>query len=187
MRAKLQFLVVGLAVTGLLVVVGSCTRPGGGGGGQITADFELDENLGEFEVQAGEPSENRGTGTFDLQGATVAAGTVSLTPEVVTVTAEEAGAGKMNVALQAGEPLVVTVRIADIDELETVCDDGEQYGPFEVTLDENNVPVSITPSEVDLSENTVDLINSGEISLCLRVVSPVSGTVTITRLTFILN
>jgi hypothetical protein len=99
------------------------------------------------------------------------------------VTPSGSGAGKGSVNLQESGILEITVWIASGDEVETVCDTGEEYGPFSVKL-EDNVPVSVDPSEVTLSQNTLDLLNSGSFSLCIEVISPVDGIVTISSLTF---
>ena len=167
MRTGLHILAVGLAIVAMPTVVGCQNNTGGGGGGSVTADFELGEGLDEFQMEAGEPSENRGTGTFDISGLTVKSGTVQLDPDAVTVTPADAGPEKAGVSMADGGAfnLTVTVWIAAVDELTTVCGGGEQYGPFEIALDGNYVPVSIEPSEVTLTQTTADLINAGEISI----------------------
>ena len=71
-----------------------------------------------------------------------------------------------------------------VDLVDTVCDVGEQYGPFEVVLDENLEPVSVSPSRDLLTRNTLNLINEGEFSLCIEVVSPVEGIVEIESFAF---
>jgi hypothetical protein len=73
----------------------------------------------------------------------------------------------------------VTVRIAEVDQLETVCESGEEYGPFEVTLDEANNPTAIDPDTIELSETTLALLEGGEFSICIEVTSPIDATVTI--------
>jgi hypothetical protein len=189
MLARSRVVAGGFAVVYLAVLSGCAgVVPAGGGSGaaQITADFDLSGGLGTFETQAGVPAETRGTGNFDIGGAEASSGSVEVDPSIITVT-PAAGPAKSNVAMQAGDPLIITVAIAPTDELDTVCDTGEQYGPFIVVLDENYVPVSIDPSSVTLTQNTLDLINVGEFSICLRVESPVDGTVTIESLRFTLR
>ena len=150
----------------------------------VPVAFDLGDSLGGFEVQAGVPTQNRGTGALGDNPFTIGSGTLALNADVITVTPTGTGGGKGQVNLQAGGTLVVTAWIASVDQLDVVCTDGEQYGPFEVQLDVNYVPVSVDPSSVTLSQNTIDLINVGEFSLCIEVVSPVDGTVTIDRLNF---
>ena len=53
----------------------------------------------------------------------------------------------------------------------------------DITLDEDYAPIAINPSSVTLTQTTVDLLNAGEFSLCIEVVSPVDGRVTIGSLT----
>ena len=190
MRTKLTPLLIALAI----VVVGTIAGcPGvvtstGGGSGQVTADFELGEGLRSFQVQAGQPAENFGRGTFDITGGAITSGTVALDPASVVVTPANAGPDKAQLTMQAGEELVITVWIDAPENVDTVCDGGgEQYGPFNVVLDEDYVPVSIDPDEVTLSEATVELINAGEFAICIRVVSPIDGTVEITALTFTIS
>jgi hypothetical protein len=187
MRTKLSPLLIVLAI----VVVGTsagCPRVvTTGGSGEVTADFELGEGLRSFQVQAGEPTENFGTGTFTIAGGEVTAGVLVLDPANVIVTPAAGGPDKSQPTMQAGEELVITVWIDAPENEGTVCDDGEQYGPFTVVLDENYVPVSVDPAEVTLSEATVALINAGEFSICIRVLSTITGTVEITALTFTLS
>ncbi len=187
MRSKSHLLVTGLAVFSL-VSLGSCTTgiPSGGTGGspQISGDFDLTQDgVGTFQVLAGEPVERPIRGSFSVENAVISSGSVALDPASITVT-PAAGPTKGTAAMQVGEPLIVTVKIAPEDEIGTVCDSGETYGPFTVVLDENFFPVSIDPSTVTLTQNTVDLVNLGVFSLCLIVESPVDGTVTIDTLTF---
>ena len=118
-----------------------------------------------------------GTITFDASG-TPGGGTVGLGTDGIQL----AGAGgKASVALQGGT-LVVTVWVAPIEQLDPVCEVGEQYGPYSITLNEDNVPTAIDPSTIELTDATLDLLAAGEFSICLEVISPIDGTVTIDRL-----
>ncbi len=146
--------------------------------------FELGAGLATFEVQAGQAVQNTGSGAFDLSGFSIGSGSIELDPTVITVTPSGTPTGKGSANLQAGGTLDITVWIASADEVATVCDTGEQYGPFSVALDANNVPISISPSTFNLTDSTLDLLNSGSFSLCIEVISPVDGTVTINSLTF---
>lgn len=150
----------------------------------IPVAFELGDSLGGFDVQAGEPTQNRGTGALGDNPFTIGRGTLTLDKDAITVTPAPTGGGKGGVNLQAGGSLIVTAWIASVDQLDVVCTDGEQYGPFTVELDENYVPVSVDPSSVTLTQNTIDLINVGEFSLCIEVESPIDGTVNIDTLNF---
>ena len=120
---------------------------------------------------------------FDTGGIPIGSGSIKLDPAVIGIT-ENTSDEKRATALQAGSVLEVTVWIDSVDAVATVCDTGEEYGPFTVELDENLVPQSITPSSVTLTTDTLDLLNSGTFSLCVEVVAPVDGTVTIDSFTF---
>lgn len=150
----------------------------------VPVAFELGNSLGGFEVVAGVPTQNRGTGGVGDAPITIGSGTLTLDPAAITITPAEGGPGKSGVNQQTVESLIVTAWIAPVADLATVCETGEEYGPFTVEVDENYVPQSVDPSSVALTQDTIDLINVGEFSLCLEVTSPVTGTVTIERLNF---
>lgn len=150
----------------------------------VPVAFELGSGLGGFEVEAGVAKQNRGTGALGDTPITIGSGTLTLDPAAITITPADGGPGKGGVNQQAGSTLIVTAWIAPVADLATVCETGEEYGAFTVEVDENYVPVSVDPSSVTLSQDTIDLINIGEFSLCLEVTSPVTGTVTIDRLNF---
>ncbi len=151
---------------------------------QFTVPISLGGN-GVFDVQAGEPKTVQiARDNFDTGGITLGSGSMQIAPEAITVTPAGGAAGKGTANWQAGGTLVITGWIGPIDDVDTVCDTGEQYGPYTVELDENYVPVSVVPSSITLSQTTLDLLNGGAFSLCIEVVSPVTGTVTIDTLTF---
>jgi len=154
---------------------------------QIPVEFSLAGGLGTFEVQAGVLKQNHGTGLLGDTQVNIGSGTLRIDPANITITPANGGGGKGTVNLQAGGTLVVSASIASADAVDTVCESGEKYGPFNVALDVNNQPVSVDPSSVTLSQNTIDLINGGEFSLCIEVTSPIDGTVTIAALSFSLG
>ncbi len=160
---------------------------GGGGGSPVAVPLDLSQSggLGTFEVQAGVPAANRGTGRFFLSDLTAGSGSLRLDPAAVTVTPN--GPQEDLSAVQSGASLVITVRVDAIERQNTVCSEGDPYGPFHVTLDANNVPVSVSPRSVALSESTIGLVNAASFSLCIRVESPIDATVEIARLNFNLN
>jgi hypothetical protein len=166
-------------VLALIALAGCPGAPGGGGGGggNVETSLILNEGLGTFDVEAGVPQRRTGTVTFSTAGGALQGGTLEITPSAITV---EPGGAKNAVLLQGGV-LTVTVWIAPLDAEETVCDTGEQYGPYAVTLDESNVPVAIDPSTVELTDTTLDLLTLGQFSICIEVVSPIDATVTIQR------
>lgn len=166
-------------ITPILVlglIAGCQPGGGGGGGGSVTVPIELTSGLGTFEAQAGQPERRTGSVTFSTSGGDPGAGSFAVDLEAIEVT--PTGGGKNAILFQGGE-LVVTAFIDSIDNLETVCETGERYGPYTITLDESNVPVSVDPATIELSETTLELFAAGEFSLCIEVVSPFDSTVTI--------
>jgi hypothetical protein len=141
-------------------------------------EVPLGSSLGEFELQADVPKQLSGTTAINTGGTTVANGTLQLDPSAITITPAESA--KVRQAQTAGtNTAVVTVRVASADAVSTVCDEGEQYGPFTIEFDDDYVVQSVTPSQVTLSQNTVDLLNAGQISLCIEAVMSIDGTISI--------
>lgn len=144
-------------------------------------EVPLGSSLGEFELEADVPKQLAGTTTVDTLGTTVVNGTLQIDPSAITISptqsakARQAQVGGTNTA-------EVTVRIASAAEVSTVCSDGELYGPFTIEFNDDYVIQSITPSQVTLSQNTVDLLNSGQISLCIEAVMTIDGTISIASL-----
>lgn len=174
----------GLALAlGLISIVAGCSPSAL----EQTVPFNLAPSLGSFRVVAGEPAENSGIALFDPSQFNLGHGRIALRPEDITFTPDPLGGGKGRVNFQAGSSLEVTAFVAAPEDLETVCVDGEEYGPFTVELDESFVPVSVSPSSFTLSSDTLALIEAGQISICLRVVAPVSGELVIERLSLTLG
>lgn len=117
---------------------------------------------------------------FDPGGINIGRGNMQINPSAVEFTPADAGNGKGLATYQTGDLILdVSARVAAASALETVCDEGESYGPYRVTLDEEFNVVSISPATISLTQTTIDLINGGDFALCLEVASPVAGTVTI--------
>ena len=183
MRKRVWLVTTVLASIAAWSLAGCMTSPGGGGkkSARVVVPFTLSEGLGEFEAQAGVPVENRGTGSFEVGGGTISRGTLAIDPSVITVTPapEKAIASPAETST-----LIITAWIASIEESDTVCGGGEEYGPFNVTLDADNVPIAVDPASIDLTDNTIELISGGEFSLCIRVESPIDATIRIVSLDF---
>lgn len=150
---------------------------------RIPVEFGLGGALGIFAVEAGVPTQNRGTGELGNSEIQPGSGSININPDNITVTPSNTSGGKGTVNFQGGT-LTITAWIAAVDAIDTVCETGEEYGPFSVELNEANQPVSVDPSSITLSQSTIDLINGGQFSLCIEVVSPIDGTVTIDALSF---
>ncbi len=117
---------------------------------------------------------------FDPSGINIGRGNMQINANAVEFAPADAGNGKGLAAFQTGNLVLdVTARVAASSALETVCDDGESYGPYRVTLNEEFFVVSVSPAAINLTQTTINLINGGDFALCLEVSSPVAGTVTI--------
>ena len=146
--------------------------------------FELTQGLGEFDVLANTPVDKSRLVTLDTGGSTLGSGSLQIDPSVITITPTASGGGKIQLNQQGTSQLIVTAWVGTVEELTTVFDAGDEYGPYTVTLDTNNVPVSVSPSSINLTDKTIGLLNGGQFSLGLRVLSPIDGMVTIGSLTF---
>ncbi len=153
-------------------------------------EFQLGEGLGVFAVAANTPTRQSRLVTLDTGGITLGSGSLEIVPSEISIVVTEGGGGKLQVRLHEAS-LTVTAWVAPADELATVFETGDEYGPYTVTIfDDDLIPgedfevVSVSPSTINLTAATIDLLNGGEFSLGLEVVSPVDGTVTIASLTF---
>ncbi len=144
----------------------------------IAVPVELGEGLGQFTVNANQAAQNAGTTAFGAPVA-VAGASLQFNADDITITPTDQAKTTGN-GTQTGQ---VTAWIAPAAQVATVCGGGEQYGPFTVTFDDSLNVLSVTPSSVTLSQNTVDLLNGGEISLCIEIIWPIDATVTIEQLT----
>jgi len=95
-------------------------------------------------------------------------------------------------AVCGSSQLSITVRIAATDNADRVCEDGtpdseiprETYGPYLLQLDANGNVESVTPSSVTFGSLTVSLLNAGEFSVCIDVISPIDASLQIDNLIF---
>ncbi len=149
----------------------------------LPVEIDLSGGVGEFQVQANEAKTSSGTASFPPAGIQVGRGSIEFDPADITITPAGDAGGKGAVNLQSGGTLSITAWIAPVDELDTVCETGEQYGPFSVTLDENYLPTAISPEEFALSSTTIDLLNGGEFSLCIELISPIDASISVGTLT----
>lgn len=148
-----------------------------------TFPFNLGSSGG-FDVEAGVAKQNVLTVTdFDTGGFNIVAGSMTIDPAAITVTPDSNATGKGRVNLQA-RTLTVVVKLGAPGTEETVCDDGEQYGPFTVELDEDFVVTSITPSSVTFTDSAVSLLNGGTFVLCVEVEADFDGQVEIDQFVF---
>lgn len=149
-----------------------------------TIPFNLPVASRSFDVEAGVPAKNTLTITdFDTSGFAIVAGSMTIDPAAITVTPDSSATGKGRVNLQA-RTLTVVVILGAPETEESVCDDGEQYGPFAIELDEDFVATSITPPTIAFTDNAVSLLNGGSFVLCIEVEADFDGHVQIDRLVF---
>lgn len=172
--------------------------------------FNLDSDLGEFQVGPGAPVQKTGTLRFDPGEFPIGRGSLEIDPSVISVALSDNGGNKLFAAAQdvndiqtcldacgvAGvdaarcanvcenNELDVTVWLGSTDEPDAVCEAADRFGPFRVTLDENFVPVSVTPASVTLPDQVIGLLESGELRVCIQVIAPIDGTVIIDKLIF---
>lgn len=159
---------------GVMMLAGGCPAMNGGLA-PLTVRFTLSANLGEFTITPGEPSTARGTGQFNITGGVAASANISIDLDDITITPveDETEKGTVNYGLDA-QTVTITLWIDDFDNEENVCDEGEQVGPFTITLDQDLAPVSIEPNMFSLSEEVISLLNEGSFSICIEVESTVA-------------
>ena len=125
------------------------------------------------EVQAAETTTFRQT--FNLTGLMGPLESVTIdmatTLDAVTVTMLDDAPPKNSVRAQGAESMV-TYRVGSMAEADTVCETGVAYGPFRVTLDAQDQPTSVDPPSSALTTASVQVINSGQFSLCVLCTSP---------------
>lgn len=173
-----------LSTTGLAVMIGVLQI---GGCAALIPPQTFPFNLGSsgtFQVEAGVAKSNVLTVTdFDTGGFNIVSGSMTIHPSTITITPDADATGKGTVSLQA-RTFTIDVQLGAPGTEETVCDDGEQFGPFSVELDEDFNVVSITPSSVNFSQSAVDLLNGGSFVLCITVDADFNGTIDVDQFVF---
>lgn len=174
----------------------------------IVVPLFLTGALAQILVNAGTPTAQSGTLTFESPDA-VNVGRGSLEIQASAITLRSNAPGKVNTIAQqtqeaclaacdaagldsatcdavcTANQLQITVWVAASADIDTVCTGGtrDTYGPYMVTLDDAGNGVSVSPSSVPLQSLTLALLNLGELSTCIEVVSPEDGEVLISQLT----
>lgn len=67
------------------------------------------------------------------------------------------------------------IRIARAEQEATVCQDGELYGPFDISMADNFQPVSVTPATAEATQQTLDVINTGGYSMCVQILPVITA------------
>lgn len=186
---KLSALVVFLSAALIFWFI-SC---GGGGSGGRVLDGDITINIGAkgkgIPLEAGVPwsrafSVNYGVSgfggpftslTLDLQDSLAG---IDFTPQALS-----AGLSGQAVALATttGQMWFYVGRLEDYG---TVCDSGEAYGPFDVTVNASSQLSSVSPPTTTATETTMDIINIGAYSFCVKVVSPINAEVDLNSVGF---
>jgi len=167
------FRCLGLAV--LVVTVGGCPagQGGNGNGQEMRVNLPLAGVVAPVEVQAGEVTTFRQT--FHLPNLMGPLESVSIdmaaTLESIAVTMLDDAPPKDSIAAQSAESMV-TYRVGTMAEADTVCETGVAYGPFRVALDAQDQPTSVDPPSAALTSTSVEVINSGQFSICVVCTSP---------------
>lgn len=170
-------------MVGVMMLAGGCPATDGMGLSPLTIKFNLSSGLGEFDVMPGEPTTSRGTGEFSVTGGAATSGTISLDLDEITITPLESNGEKGTVNYGIDENTVtITVWVDDFGDDDVVCEEGEQVGPYTITLDQDLTPVSIEPNTFTLSDTIVSLLNEGSFSLCIQVESTVALNIDINSL-----
>ena len=72
-------------------------------------------------------------------------------------------------------PITLTIWVAPADAASTVCTEGIQYGPYDITLDELSLPVSVSEEALAAGQSTLDIINVGAFAVCIEITSPIDA------------
>jgi len=73
------------------------------------------------------------------------------------------------------EQVQVYAYVSGANQANTTCTNGERYGPFSVSVENNNQAKSISPARATATRPTLSAVNSGSFSLCLEIVSPIAA------------
>jgi len=67
------------------------------------------------------------------------------------------------------------LRVGTAEQIDTVCEVGELYGPFSITLADNFQPESVSPAEANATQQTLDVINTGSYSICVQIMPSITA------------
>ncbi len=86
------------------------------------------------------------------------------------------------ISARATETVTMRIYIASAAEESTVCTSGEEFGPFEISVSDGTQLDSVSPSSATASQSSLSIINTGSVSLCLRIESSVEAVLDIDEL-----
>ncbi len=138
-----------------------------------------------FLVQDGASARHTLTVSPDLPDGTITGGSLSIDPAAISVKRTEAA--KLLPAQQSISMIVISVWLAPPADLgDSTCEAGEEYGPFSVTLDQNDNVINIEPRSSPLTDATIGLLT--EFVLCIEVQAPgINATIDIATLSLVLE
>lgn len=67
------------------------------------------------------------------------------------------------------------LRVSTAEQIDTVCAEGELYGPFSITLADNFQPESVSPAAAEATQRTLDVINTGSYSVCVQIMPAITA------------
>ena len=185
----------GIGAGAAAVFLLACWTIGGCGTGviQIPVSIPLG-SAGELDVEAGTPRTRVGTFTTGDIPIEIGSGSLRIDPSAITYDQTEAkvaqsaptcaeacsaanvDAASCNAVCSLGQ-IEATLWIGMSDEVDTVCETGDQYGPYNATLDENGEVTSVDPGSLTFGEKTLEAFNAGGGSFCITVIAPYDGLV----------
>ena len=184
MKQERLLAVVVFSSAALILWMISCGGGGGSGGRLLDGDISI--NIGNkgknIELTAGQTWSRAFSVNYNVSGFGGPFNSLSLNlqdnlPNIdFQPQAVSAGFSGNAVAL-AATPGQMWFYVGRLEDYGTVCDSGEEYGPFAVTVNASSQLSSVSPPTVTATETTMDIINIGAYSFCIKVVSPISATV----------
>ena len=185
----------GIGTGAAAVFLVACWTIGGCGTGviQIPVSIPLG-TAGELDVQAGQPSTRTGTFSTGDIPIDIGSGSLRIDPDAITYDPSDAkvaqsaptcadacaaaniDSASCDAVCGLGQ-IEATLWIGLADELDTVCETGDQYGPYTATLDDSGVVTDIDPGSLTFGEKTLEAFNAGGGTFCITVIAPYDGTV----------
>lgn len=144
---------------------GNSNSNGDGGGISMRIEIPAGMMVGPVELTPGEQDVFSDSFTLPIQ----------MSFDTITVDMESTIAGTQitrNAAKGAKVTQAATrevfYRIGPASEADSVCITGVLYGPFMVAIDENAQPMSVDPPSSQLTNQSVQVINSGAFAICVQ-------------------
>ena len=174
------------AIIGVFWMI-SCGGGNGGSDGEIS--IAIGSSGQDHPLTAGETYSTVFTVTYDPGRFGGSFGALGLDLEdnlSNVVLSPDAGPGSLSgkVLPQGTMEGTLTLRIAGLEAAETVCAEGELFGPFTILLDDQHQPSSASPSSAEATSTAVDIINIGAYSVCVQVYSPIDALADLNRVDF---